>query len=206
MKPILLKCGLALALAFTLLVSTLTSEHEESNLPLLPPGDKMRKEETCINKVFDKNSPIILSPRTKQSGEKDEFLNDLMREGDFVAVNSSKKEVFTVVMESHCCFGLMLVSILIGVYCCYGESLLFWFGVGYCFVALQSDIENGQDGFVRGLSLILQVEPVGNHIRLEHKLIDELDTVKANRELGLHVDSKCCITNWETGAFSSPDG
>ncbi|KAJ1390935.1 hypothetical protein SESBI_37037 [Sesbania bispinosa] len=122
MKPILLKCGLALALTFAgFLYSHMRTRRikpsatspkgnpsghgREANLggsirasgscSTLSETNILDNEETCINKVFGKNSPIILSPRTKQSGEKDEFLNDLMKEGDFVAGNSSKKEVET---------------------------------------------------------------------------------------------------------------
>ncbi|KAJ1420245.1 hypothetical protein SESBI_14376 [Sesbania bispinosa] len=122
MKPILLKCGLALALTFAgFLYSHMRTRRikpsgtsprgnpsghgREANLgggirasgscSTLSETNILDNEETCINKVFGKNSPIILSPRTKQSGEKDEFLNDLMKEGDFGAGNSSKKEVET---------------------------------------------------------------------------------------------------------------
>lgn len=56
----------------------------------------MYQEEACIKKGVGKNSQRCLSPRTKQSGEEDEFLlpefNDVMKDAEFgVAGNSFKK-------------------------------------------------------------------------------------------------------------------
>ncbi|TKY64425.1 CHUP1 [Spatholobus suberectus] len=130
MKPILLKCGLALALT---LAGFLFSHNRTRRIkpPATSPGglpsghwtevnlgrdervassscstvseeSVLDAEETYINKVIGENSPLGLSPRTKQNGKKDEFLlpefNDLTKEADFganIAGSSFKKEVET---------------------------------------------------------------------------------------------------------------
>ncbi|RDX96377.1 Protein CHUP1, chloroplastic, partial [Mucuna pruriens] len=128
MKPFLLKCSLALALTFAgYLFSHIgtkrikpsatsprgnpSGQGSEDNLGrgkrvasssciTASEENVLDTEETCIKKVLGKNSPKGLSPRTKQSGEKDEFLlpefNDLTKEAEFGAIiagSSFKKEV-----------------------------------------------------------------------------------------------------------------
>ncbi|KAK7389596.1 hypothetical protein VNO78_24765 [Psophocarpus tetragonolobus] len=119
-KPVLLKCGLALALTFagflyshirtkTIKPSATSpkghpsghgSEHNLVLGKMVSEENVLDTEETCINKVIGKNSPLGLSPRTRKSGEKDEFLlhefNDLNKETDFgaiIATSPFKKEV-----------------------------------------------------------------------------------------------------------------
>ncbi|KAK7294280.1 hypothetical protein RJT34_17167 [Clitoria ternatea] len=119
MKPILLKCGLALAVTFA---GFLFSQYRTKRIKPCPTSPKrhpsgngsdvnlgrgkrascskdvseeniLDTEETCISKVIVKNSPINLSPRAKQSGEKDEFFSpelNLTKES-----NPLKKEVET---------------------------------------------------------------------------------------------------------------
>lgn len=59
----------------------------------------MCQEETCSSKVIGKNSPSGLSPRTKKSGEKDEFIgsefNDPIKDPEFEVIVEGKKEVET---------------------------------------------------------------------------------------------------------------
>ncbi|XP_061338836.1 protein CHUP1, chloroplastic-like isoform X2 [Gastrolobium bilobum] len=102
MNKILLKCGLALALTFAGFLyshirtrkikpsATSPRRHPSCHGKEVNSGGGVRAasnscstvseenildtEETCINKVIGKNSPLGHSPRTKQSGEKDEFL------------------------------------------------------------------------------------------------------------------------------------
>ncbi|XP_020227631.1 protein CHUP1, chloroplastic [Cajanus cajan] len=130
MKPFLLKCGLALALTLAgFLYSHVRTKRikPSATSPRGHPSDHgsevnvgrgnrvassfcstvseenmLDNEETCINKVIGKNSPLGLSPRTKHSGEKDEFLlpefNDLTKEAEFegtISGSSFKKEVET---------------------------------------------------------------------------------------------------------------
>ncbi|CAJ1951050.1 unnamed protein product [Sphenostylis stenocarpa] len=130
MKFFLLKCGLALALTFAgFLYSHIGTKRIKSS-PTSPKGhpsghgseDNLGRgnrvasgsrnnvseenvfdtEETCISKVNGKNSPLGLSPRTRKSGEKDEFLlpelNDVNKEAECGAINagsSFKKDVET---------------------------------------------------------------------------------------------------------------
>lgn len=123
MKPLLQKCGLALALTFAGFLyshirTNATSSREQhpsghgkddnfgrgkrvasSSCSTVSEENVLDNEETCIGKVIRKNSPSGPSPRTRQSGEKDEFLllefNDLTKEADFGAniSGSSFKEL-----------------------------------------------------------------------------------------------------------------
>ncbi|KAK7381711.1 hypothetical protein VNO80_00258 [Phaseolus coccineus] len=130
MKPFLLKCGLALALAFAGFLYSHIGAKRIKPSPTSPKGhpsghgsednfvrgkmaasssrtnlseeNVLDTEETCISKVNSRSSPLGLSPRTRKSGEKDEFLlpefNDLIKEADFgviIAGSSFKKEVET---------------------------------------------------------------------------------------------------------------
>ncbi|KAK7255497.1 hypothetical protein RIF29_28908 [Crotalaria pallida] len=101
MKPILLKCGLALALTFAGYFYSRSRVRRVKPSPKSPKGqpsghgkeDTLGRstracsscstisegnvedtEETCINKTIVDSSPIGFSPRTKQGGEKDEIL------------------------------------------------------------------------------------------------------------------------------------
>lgn len=98
MKPILLKCGLALALTFAGFlfshfrtkrikpspkgpssghaseVKSRTISASSSFCNIHSEGNNLEYEETCINKVVCRSSPIVVSPRNKQNGEKDDFL------------------------------------------------------------------------------------------------------------------------------------
>ncbi|XP_045788274.1 protein CHUP1, chloroplastic [Trifolium pratense] len=100
MRPIVLKCGLALALTFAgFLYSNLRTRRikpsPKGNLPghgseanlrgirasssssnIRSEGNNFDTEETCINKVVCRSSPIGVSPRIKQNEEKDDELND----------------------------------------------------------------------------------------------------------------------------------
>ncbi|XP_027336365.1 protein CHUP1, chloroplastic-like isoform X2 [Abrus precatorius] len=92
MKPILLKCGLALALTFAgFLYSHIRTKRikpsptsprrhasgrraASSSCSTVADENFLEAEETCITKVITKNSPVGLSPSTKQSADKDEYL------------------------------------------------------------------------------------------------------------------------------------
>ncbi|WJX91982.1 hypothetical protein P8452_73689 [Trifolium repens] len=100
MRPILLKCGLALALTFAGFLychfrtrrikpspkGHLSGHGSEVNLRgirasssssnIRSEGNNFDTEETCINKVVCRSSPNGVSPRTKQNEEKDDELND----------------------------------------------------------------------------------------------------------------------------------
>ncbi|KAK7349220.1 hypothetical protein VNO77_06410 [Canavalia gladiata] len=125
-RPILLKCGLALTITFAgFLYSHITTKRiklSDSSPKAHPSGHEsevnlgrgkrvpssscisiseehtLETEETCINKVIGKISPVGLSPRTRQSGGKDEVLPSETEEADLGAItagNSIKKEVET---------------------------------------------------------------------------------------------------------------
>ncbi|KAL2338011.1 hypothetical protein Fmac_012457 [Flemingia macrophylla] len=130
MKPFLLKCGFAMALTLAgFLYSHVRTKRikPSATSPTGHPSDHgnevnlrrgkgvassscstiseenvLDSEATCINKMVGKNSPLGHSPRTKQSGEKDDFLlpefNDLTKEAEFEGIDagsSFKKEVET---------------------------------------------------------------------------------------------------------------